>query len=78
MDKLQNYSPPGISDTQLTSWKQREPFLTVGVLQRVACFLTPPYGVQVGAVGLHPVVVLGTPAVKMDLEGKVADCVNSG
>lgn len=43
-------------------------FLTIWVLQRVSRFLTPPDGVQVRAVGLHPVVVLWTPAIEMDLK----------
>lgn len=36
----------------------------------MSSFLTPPDRVQVRAVGLHPIVVLWTPAIKMDLCGR--------
>lgn len=61
-DNIKQKSPPKF-------WGQSV-FLTIGVLQRVSCFLTPSYRVQIRAVCLHPVVVLRTPAIKMNLEGK--------
>lgn len=61
--------------TFVSSLTGRGRVLTVGVLQRVACFLTPADRVQIRPVGLHPIIVLRIPAVEMHLEGKRLDVI---
>lgn len=44
----------------------------------MACFVTPPYGVQVTGVGIEPVIINVIPAIKVYLDSVLLQCRYSG
>lgn len=42
--------------------------ITAGGLQRMTSLLTPSYRMQIGAISIHPVIVLITPTIKVNLK----------
>lgn len=48
--------------------------LTERGLQRMACFVTPPHGVQVTGVSIKPVIINVIPAIKVHLDSVLLQC----